>query len=115
MKLELEKYRVLKGKWATDPNADYGLFYVPFDKTNVKLQVVCGPMKNTGQNVSVSLLKRCPNWIEMSHVKDLFWDENETVLQFHPKKNQYVNIHQFCLHLWRHQEIEHPLPPLFMV
>ena len=50
----------------------------------------------------------------MCFVKDLFWDETETVIQFHPPRSEYVNNHNFCLHLWRHKE-GHRLPPSILV
>lgn len=55
------------------------------------------------EHVSVSLpgKDRCPTWEEMCEVKDLFFDEEETVVQYHPKKSEHVNNHKFCLHLWR--------------
>jgi len=62
-------------------------------------------------HVSVSLEKRNPNWEELCFIKDLFWEEEETVIQFHPKKSEYVNNHPYCLHLWKNQYEEHQLPP----
>lgn len=63
-------------------------------------------------HISVSTnRKRCPNWDEMSYVKDLFFKDNETVVQFHPKKSEYVNNANNCLHLWRNQNKEIELPP----
>lgn len=53
------------------------------------------------EHVSVSLPNRNPNWDEMCFVKDLFWDEEEMCIQFHPKKSQYVNLHSHCLHIWK--------------
>jgi hypothetical protein len=64
------------------------------------------------EHVSVSLPNRCPNWEEMSYIKGLFWAENETVVQFHPRKDQYVNKHPHCLHLWRQPGVELTLPPM---
>ncbi len=45
------------------------------------------------EHVSVSTPTRCPTWDEMKHVKELFWADDETVVQFHPEKSQYVNKH----------------------
>lgn len=53
------------------------------------------------EHVSVSLPNRCPNWPEMCFVKELFWDDEECVIQFHPPKSEYVNNHPYCLHMWR--------------
>ena len=51
----------------------------------------------------------------MCQVKDLFWEEEEVVVQFHPKKSEYVNMHEGCLHLWRSTEKEFPTPPSILV
>ena len=67
------------------------------------------------EHVSVSIAGRPPNWQEMSWVKDQFWQDSETVLQFHPKKSEYVNCHPNCLHLWRNVGLDHPLPPSILV
>ncbi len=53
------------------------------------------------EHVSVSLPTRCPNWPEMCFIKDMFWDAEDCVVQFHPPKSDYVNNHPYCLHLWR--------------
>ncbi len=67
-------------------------------------------------HVSISTnKKRMPNWEEMCFVKDLFFDEEETVIQFHPKKTEYINQCENCLHLWRMQGVQHELPPSFLV
>lgn len=62
------------------------------------------------EHVSVSTKRRIPNWIEMSWVKDLFFDEEECVVQYHPRKSQYVNCHPYVLHMWRRVE-GFPEPP----
>jgi len=67
------------------------------------------------EHVSVSLKTRAPNWAEMSFVKDLFWREDETVVQFHPRKEQYINLHPHCLHLWRKCGTNAELPPGILV
>jgi len=53
------------------------------------------------EHVSVSLARRCPTWDEMCMIKDIFWNDDECVIQFHPPKSQYVNVHPYCLHMWR--------------
>lgn len=67
------------------------------------------------EHVSVSTKHRVPNWVEMCFVKDLFWDEEEAVMQLHPPKSDYVNHHPFCLHLWRPLNQTIPLPPSILV
>lgn len=53
------------------------------------------------EHVSISMEKRCPTWEEMCFIKDMFWDEEDLVVQMHVPKKDYVNNHPFCLHLWR--------------
>jgi len=63
------------------------------------------------EHVSVSVLHRIPSWEEMCRVKELFWADDETVVQFHPRKSEYVNAHPHCLHLWKQVGVEVKLPP----
>lgn len=67
------------------------------------------------EHVSVSRRNRCPTWEEMCQVKSLFWDEEDCVVQFHPPKDQYVNNHPYCLHLWKPNKTQIPLPPSWMI
>lgn len=67
------------------------------------------------EHVSISLKNRCPNWREMCFVKDFFWDPHEVVMQLHPAKSEYVNMHPNCLHLWRPIGIDIPTPPSILV
>jgi hypothetical protein len=75
------------------------------------------PPADGWEHVSVSIgdVARPPNWREMCFVKDLFWSEDEVVVQFHPAKSQYVNFHPGCLHLWRHRSAAFPMPPVILV
>ena len=63
------------------------------------------------EHVSVSLRNRCPTWDEMCLVKDIFWRDDECVVQFHPPKNEYINVHPYCLHLWKKIGEKTDLPP----
>ena len=73
------------------------------------------------EHVSVSIShrtfekSRCPTWEEMCHIKSLFWEDEETIVQFHPKKSEYKNAHPYCLHMWRDTTKEHELPPSIYV
>ena len=46
------------------------------------------------------LRKITPSWEDMCRIKDMFWHEDEAVIQIHPAKGQYVNNLDNCLHLW---------------
>ena len=67
------------------------------------------------EHVSVSTPGRCPNWDEMCVVKEYFWDAEDAVMQLHPPRSTYVNVHPNCLHLWRPTKTAIPLPPDYMV
>lgn len=54
---------------------------------------------------------RTPTWKEMAYVKDLCWDGEDVVVQFHPRKSEYVNAHPNVLHLWRPTQQVIPTPP----
>lgn len=65
--------------------------------------------------VSVSFRTRCPIWDEMCTVKDIFWGEDECVIQYHPPKKDYVNFYPYALHMWKPQGQDVPRPPKYMV
>lgn len=67
------------------------------------------------EHVSVSLPTRCPSWEQMCLIKDVFWREDECCMQLHPKKEDYVNNHPYCLHIWRPIDKDIPTPPSIMV
>ena len=47
----------------------------------------------------------------MCFIKDLFWDVEEAVMQLHPPRSKWINNHVYCLHMWRPNKVEIPLPP----
>lgn len=59
--------------------------------------------------------KKCPTWDEMCAIKDMFFEPEETVVQYHPPRSEYVNNHPYCLHMWRPTDCEIPRPPSIMV
>ena len=69
--------------------------------TGVRGHVVVGWNEGGFEHVSIELMaKRLPTWEEMCYIKQLFWDDEEMVVQIHPRKSQYVNLTD-ALHLWR--------------
>ena len=68
-------------------------------------------------HVSVAPVKRkiLPTWEQMCIVKDVFFREDEAVIQIHPPRSEYVNMMTNCLHLWRPISKQLVLPPSFMV
>lgn len=70
------------------------------------------------EHVSVSIMgstSKTPDWDQMCFVKDLFWDEEDVVIQFHPPKTHYVNNHPGCLHMWRQIGKVIDIPPSIFV
>jgi len=111
---QINKYRVRSGPLASDDSFGFdGAFLVPL-AVGVVAVVICSEGMGW-DHVSASLPDRCLTWDEMCRIKDLFWREDECVMQLHPPKNDYVNRHPYCLHLWRPQKQEIPLPPKEMV
>lgn len=62
-------------------------------------------------HVSVSTRARCPTWDEMCRVKKICFQPEECAVQYHPAEADYIDCHPFCLHLWRPQQVEIPMPP----
>jgi hypothetical protein len=112
---EIERYRnknaemVLYGKTLDEYN---GMFTIPIFGNRASVIISNG---QGWEHVSVSFKTRCPKWDEMCYIKDLFFNEDEVVVQYHPKKSEYVNLHNNCLHMWRCIDVEMPTPPNWMV
>lgn len=62
------------------------------------------------EHVSINLKKRYPTWIEMCILKDIFFKEDECVVQFFPAKSKNEDIPN-CLHLWRNKNFESSFCP----
>lgn len=96
-----EKFRETSGLMPSSKlDGNNGVFYVSSLKLTRMLRVIISD-GGGWEHVSVSLHNRCPTWDEMCFVKDLFWGEDDLVVQMHPPKDDYVNYHPYCLHLWR--------------
>lgn len=117
MNLEkVEKYRRAHPLgFAHKAGDDFGWFEIPTKIGGPILRVMVAPTDEEWQHVSVSLAHRCPTWEEMCRIKALFWTEDETVVQFHPPKSDYINNHKYCLHLWCLKGREIPRPPSVFV
>jgi hypothetical protein len=86
----------------------HGTYLMPFASFTLSV-IACDGMG--WEHVSVSLPHRTPNWREMCFIKAVFWDEEDGVIQYHPAKSEYVNLHDHCLHLWKPVDFEMPTPP----
>lgn len=67
------------------------------------------------EHLSVSTSVKTPTWEQMCFMKDIFWNDDEICMQLHPKKEEYVNNHNYCLHIWKPINQEIPTPPSIMI
>lgn len=131
---QIERFRVKEGRLASDASyGNNGAFMVNvyrhhqgglriLEPDSIPASILTGNTKpytlgivvsdGAGwDHVSVSLQSRCPTWQEMSFVKDLFFEPHEAAMQLHPPQSEYVNHHEYCLHIWRPHDKRIPLPP----
>ena len=104
---------------ASPEGAKFGAFYVKHGKTDLIIIASEGSDEIPWEHVSLRARdyrgERCPSWGEMCFAKDLFWDAEECVVQFHPPKSEYVNCHPFVLHLWKQIGRTLEMPPSIAV
>lgn len=119
---EVERRREGGGHFATPRGARCGVFYLRCQATGGKLTVVISNAADAVQaglppwnHVSVNAHGRTPTWEEMCWVKDLFFEEEECVMQFHPPKSKYINKHPNVLHLWHQEGVTFKLPDPRMI
>lgn len=114
-----EKNRVTVGPYGSDERyGNNGQFYIPLVDSG--MIALCLASDGMGwEHVSVCVYEDnepvVPTWEEMCHIKDIFWDEDDCVLQYHPPKSDYINNHECVLHLWRPIGQEVPRPPKILV
>jgi hypothetical protein len=112
---ELEQGRVTSGPLGS--HAGYGMngAFKVRHAGKVYLLIVSDGGGWEHASVEVVHARRCPTWEEMCFVKDLLWAPTETVVQYHPAKENYVNVHPYVLHLWRPPVATLPTPPVRFV
>jgi hypothetical protein len=116
------QYRAQVHGFETGHEDAFGVFMVPYNGAKLRVIACAGFVSEqehgreyAWDHCSVSLPKRIPNWLEMSYIRHLFWNPEDTVLQFHPPATDYVNFHPNTLHLWKPVYGEVLLPPKEMV
>lgn len=116
--VNMERARILDGPYASCQfDGCNGAFVIKYNGVVMKIMATDGTDEDTHnwEHVSVSCLNRTPKWSEMQWVKEQFWEDTEAVMQLHPCKDDYVNHHPYCLHMWRHRVIPTPAPPSVLV
>ena len=113
-----EKFRVTVGPMATNASDENnGCFVIEYGKVFIYIIATDGA---GWEHVSVHCQHKngkqyIPTWEQMNLVKDLFWGDEDMVMQLHPAKSQYINNHPCTLHLWRPIGKEIPSPPGILV
>ena len=51
-------------------------------------------------HVSFSRVDRIPSWEDVIAVKELFVGRDRLAVQVFPPRDEHVNLHPYCLHLW---------------
>jgi hypothetical protein len=107
----LDKYRVQHPtRGDSDLGANWGYFIIK--RHGYKLYVISSGSGEEWEHVSASRKNRTPSWGDMCFIKNLFWGDEETVIQFHPPRSRYYNLHPHVLHLWKPTGVEYNLPPV---
>lgn len=101
---------------STEEDGNNGAFLIPTITASHRDNLKVIASDGLGwEHVSVSKNYECPSWDDMCRIKELFWDAEDLIVQFHPPKSNYVNNHPYCLHLWRPIEQKIPTPDTIMV
>lgn len=115
-----EQFRLRTGKYGSDPTyGNNGAFIVDPLIPGRKLCTIASDGLGW-EHVSVHVEQKggrqwTPNWQEMCWIKDMFWDPEDVVIQYHPAHSEYVNNHAYTLHLWRPTEAVLPVPDSLLV
>ena len=110
----MEKYRVRKGFHRSDKSfGNNGLFMIPGPNSDVLKVIISDGLG--WEHASVSCEKRTPTWREMCFIKDMFFEPEETTIQYHPPKSVYKNCCNYCLHMWKPIGQKIPMPELHLV
>lgn len=115
----VEEFRIITGVMGSSSSfGANGCFEVPsvFDKRT--LAVIISDELGW-EHVSVHAFKKkkkfIPRWVEMCQIKDMFWEPDDVVVQYHPAHKDYVNVNSYVLHLWRKVGEDFETPPIEMI
>lgn len=52
-------------------------------------------------SVESGSLNRTPNNEEMQFLRNIFFEDEDVVVEFHPAKKDYINNYSYALHMWK--------------
>lgn len=115
-------------EFSSPEGSTFGAFSIPHEGQLLNVIASDGRMDAEGklpdvgwEHVSVHAFdpvfrrQKIPNWMQMSYIKSLFWEESEVVMQLHVAASDHINVHDCVLHLWRPKATPIPLPPKMCV
>lgn len=110
-----EEFRIPKGHplGSDSTYGNKGAFRIRFN--NRSTAMVIASDGRGWEHVSVHIITkgrpRTPTWAEMCRIKRMFWSDEACVVQYHPPKTDYINLHNNTLHMWRPIGVSIPMPP----
>ena len=111
--MKANRWRLRTGEMGSDETAGWnGAFMVPLEG-EVWQVILSDGMGWKHLSITNAQKRVVPTWNIMCRVKDLFYADEDWVVQFHPAKADYVNDHPYVLHLW--MPLNDPLPKPFVV
>jgi hypothetical protein len=109
------RWRIRTGAFGTDETAGFnGHFLVPLEGEMWHV-IVSDRLGWKHLSVSNAQKKVLPSWTIMCRLKDAFFGDNECAIQYHPAKEDNINDHPYCLHLWLSLDEPMPTPPYVFV
>jgi hypothetical protein len=69
-----------------------------------RCKVIVGQEPVVGWHMSISHHNQNPTWKEIRDARYHFIPDEITMAMFFPPKAEYVNIHEFCFHLFQSNE-----------
>lgn len=113
--MRAERWRIKTGPLSSDSPAGFnGAFLVPLEGEMWHV-IISDGMGWRHLSATNAQKKQLPSWRVMCRLKDAFFGDDAWVAQFHPPKDQYVDDHPFCLHLWESIDAQMPTPQIVQV
>lgn len=99
---------------STDDDGWNGDFLVPLEGEVWRVRISDGMGWRHLSVTNAYYPKKMADWNVMCRLKDAFFADDAWVVQFHPPRDDNVNNHPYCLHLWEptYETLPVPLPIL---
>ncbi|MDE6832794.1 MAG: hypothetical protein K2J39_00885 [Ruminococcus sp.] len=67
------------------------------------------------EQVYISRASNRPKWEELCETKEIFWNDDECVIQYIPSASMHTNEYNNCLYLWKPVGVKIPIPPKILI